>query len=373
MKGKTTAGTQASKASKSKTAASATTRYVSFNFDEIAKLKETGKDESHRGRMCLRCWRLYFELKILSDFKTGAVGTYGNQKLSYERLAQMVSIPVTKGSTGATRTIDGKEIARLLNTLTAEGLVSDVSIVDQRLTLRLPMSPIPEGNKKVTKVEHAATVTPLEQPAMLPTAATATPMTVHGDDDAAVEEDEDWFDQELTGSLGNLGTHAAATLATDTATKGCRLPTEVSAESDVSACFDKQFGLSDPSLSVLTSIKPQYPFPVLGQAEQSSAPVRAEGTDPFREGYGGSRSLNAEQIRERMRSQCRDAVWLNTSESATFFKQMAGLDVEADVLDMALAKLNADAAAIKSPAALHGALVKEQQAIRRRRANLRTY
>jgi hypothetical protein len=40
---------------------------------------------------------------------------------------------------------------------------------------------------------------------------------------------------------------------------------------------------------------------------------------------------------------------------------------------MALVKLNADATAIKSPAALFDTLVKEQQAIRRRRANLRTY
>lgn len=368
MKGKTTAGTQASKASKSKTAASATTRYVSFNFDEIAKLKETGKDESHRGRMCLRCWRLYFELKILSDFKTGSVGTYGNQKLSYERLAKMVSIPVTKGSTGATRTIDGKEIARLLDTLTAEGLVTDVSIADQRLTLRLPLSPMKAGSKDATTVEQAATVTPLEHPAMVPTAATAAPTAVDGDDD-----EDDWFDLEHSDLFGNQTTAVPATSSTTRATEGGRLPTEAPAEVAVSACFDEQFGLSDPSLSVLTSIKPQYPFSLMGQAEQSSAPVRAEGTDPFRGEYEGSRSLDAEQIRERMRSQCRDAVWLDTRDSATFFKQMSGLDVEADVLDMALAKLNADATAIKSPAALFDALVKEQQAIRRRRANLRTY
>lgn len=368
MKGKTTAGTQASKMRKSKTDEESKTHFVSFNFDEIAKLKETGKDESHRGRMCLRCWRLYFELKILSDFKTGVVGTFGNQKLSYERLAQMVSIPVTKGSTGATRTIDGKEVKRLLDTLTAEGLVTDVSIVDQRLTLRLPLSPIKAAKRDSTTVEQAATVTPLEHPAMVPTAATAAPTAVNGDDD-----EDDWLDLEHSDLFGNQTTAGAATSATTTATKGGRLPTEASAELDVSACFDKQFGLSNPSLSVLTSIKPQYPFPVLGQAEHSSAPVRAEGTDPFRGGYEGSRCLDAEQIRERMRSQCRDAVWLDTRESATFFKQMAGMEVEADVLDMALAKLNADASAMKTPAALFEALVKEQQAIRRRRANLRTY
>lgn len=368
MKGKTTAGTQASKTRKSKTDEESKTHYVSFNFDEIAKLKETGKDESQRGKMCLRCWRLYFELKILSDFKTGAVGTFGKQRLSFERLAQMVSIPVTKGSTAATRTIDGKEIKRLLDTLTAEGLVADVTIEDQRLTLRLPLSPISDDKKKATTVKQAATVTPLEQPTVVPTVPVAAPTAVHGDDD-----EDDWLDLEHSDLFGNQTTAGAATSATTTATKGGRLPTEASAELDVSACFDKQFGLSNPSLSVLTSIKPQYPFPVMGQAEQSSAPVRAEGTDPFREGSGGSRSLDAEQIRERMRSQCTDAVWLDTRDSATFFKQMASLDVEADVLDMALAKLNADATAMKTPAALFDALVKEQQAIRRRRANLRTY
>lgn len=366
MKGKTTTGTQAS--TTSKTTATASNRYVSFNFDEIAKLKEADKDESHRGKMCLRCWRLYFELKILADFKTGVVGTYGNQKLSYERLAKMVTIPVTKGSTGATRTIDGKEVKRLLDTLTAEGLVSNVSIVDQRLTLRLPLSPLKAGNKGGTTVQLAATVTPLGQPSVVSTAATAAPTAPHGD-----EEEDDWFDMEHTELFGNQSTATLATSTGSTATGGVMLPTEAPTEVAVSACFDEQFGLSDPPLSVLTSIKHQYPFPVMDQAEQSSAPVRAEGTDSFREGYEGSRSLDAEQIRERMRSQCKDAVWLDTRESATFFKQMAGMEVEADVLDMALAKLNADATAIKSPAALLAAVDKEQQAIRRRRANLRTY
>lgn len=366
MKGKTTAGKQAS--TKSKTTVAAATRYVSFNFDEIAKLKEVDKDESHRGKMCLRCWRLYFELKILADFKTGVVGTFGKQKLSYERLAQMVTIPVTKGSTGATRTIDGKEVKRLLDTLTTEGLVTDVSILEQRLTLRLPLSPMKAGSRDTTTVEQVATVTPLEQPAMVSMAATAAPMAVNGGD-----VEDDWVDVDFDDLFGNQTTALAATSAKTTATKGGRLPTEAPGEMAVSACFDEQFGLSDPSLSVLTSIKPQYTFSVMGQAEQGSAPVRAEGTDSFRKGYEGSRNLNAEQIRERMRSQCREAVWLDTRDSATFFKQMADLEVEAEVLDMALKKLNATATAIKSPAALFEFLVKEQQAIRRRRANLRSY
>lgn len=366
MKGKTAAGTQASKSSKS--TATATTRYVSFNFDEIAKLKEAEKDESQRGRMCLRCWRLYFELKILADFKTGVAGTFGKQKLSYERLAKMVTIPVTKGSTGATRTIDGKEVKRLLDTLVAEGLVTDVSIADQRLTLRLPLSPVKAIASKATAVVQSATAPQIEQPTGSPQPKTAAPMAVNDE-----EEEEDWLDADFEFHFGNQGATQSATSAAKTATEGGRLPTEVPAEMAISACFDEQFGLSDPSQSVLTSIKSQYPFPVLGQAEQSSAPVRAEGTDAFRERDEGCRSMNAEQIRERMRSQCRDAVWLDTRDSATFFKQMAGLDVEADVVDVVLAKLNADATAIKSPAALFDALVKEKQAIRRRLANLRSY
>lgn len=372
MKGKTNAGTKASKTTQSKTQAEKQTRYVSFNFDEIAKLKELDKDTTQRGKMCLRCWRLYFELKILGNFKTGVVGTYGDQRLSYERLAQMVSIPVTKGSTAATRNIDGKEVKRLLDTLTAEGLVADVTIEDQRLTLRLPLSPISGEKNKAATVKQVATSTQLEQPPVVPTVAVAALTTIHDDVDGDAEED-DWLDTDLTELFGSQSTTDVATSPGSTATNGGRLPAEGSAEMEVSACFDKQFGLSDPPPSILSSIKLQYQFPILRQAEQSSAPVRAEGTDPFREGYGGSRSVDAEQIRERMRSQCKDAVWLDTRDSATFFKQMASLDVEADVLDMALAKINADATSIKSPAALFDALVKEQRAIRRRRANLRTY
>lgn len=106
--------------------------YVSISKTEWAVLR----------RMCLRSFRLYVELKWLANFKTGVVGTFKNQQLTYEGLAEMVSLPVRQGVSASHGIVDGKEIKRLLERLEASGLVADCYHDGTKLTMTLPMSPI---------------------------------------------------------------------------------------------------------------------------------------------------------------------------------------------------------------------------------------
>ena len=119
--------------------------YISFGRMEWAALRQT----------CLRSQRLYAELKWLANFKTGVVGTFGQQKLSYEGLAQMVAIPVRQGMSASHATVDGTEIRRLLERLESLGLVADLLHDGTRLTMTLPMSPIRASKAKAVPTKTA--------------------------------------------------------------------------------------------------------------------------------------------------------------------------------------------------------------------------
>lgn len=349
---------------------STTSRYVSFNFDEIARLKETSTPEAQRGKVCLRCWRLYFELKILSDFKTGVVGEFRDQKLSYEGLAQMVTIPVTKGASTEIRHIDGKEVRRLIDVLQAAGLVTNVVNDGQRLTMRLPLSPIKNtstNNPATAAPAPAQSPVPLLQPQPVTIVEDTVSASIAPIAATAEASDDDWLEKEY-------GELIDCIVPTGAATTGSRLPTESLAETDVSACFDEQFGLSTEKPSVLTSIHHQYPISILEGSGLCPDPnsARAEGTGVGREVLGAA-AMSAEQIRESMRQHCPNALWLDHRDSAILFRQMQELDVERDVLQAAINRLTGDKTKTQTPAALFDELVYQQQAIRRRRANLRSY
>lgn len=106
--------------------------YVSISKSEWTVLRQ----------VCQRSFRLYAELKWLANFKTGVVGTFRNQQLTYEGLAEMVSLPVRQGVSASHGIVDGKEIKRLLERLEAKGLVADCFHDGTKLTMTLPMSPI---------------------------------------------------------------------------------------------------------------------------------------------------------------------------------------------------------------------------------------
>lgn len=107
--------------------------FVSYDRDETAALRQLGWRER---------W-LYMELKWKSDFTTGEVGLgpFGRERLTYERLADLMAVPPSRGR--EPDVIDGKEVARLLMRLQQVGLVGEIGRRENKgLYFVLPLSPI---------------------------------------------------------------------------------------------------------------------------------------------------------------------------------------------------------------------------------------
>jgi hypothetical protein len=136
--------------------------YVSFNRDEWAALLQLG----FRERWC------YMQMKWLANFKTGMVGNFRKQKLSYQDIAGMVTAPGVQGR--GMGGIDDTQAADFLARMQAVGLVANI---DRRATggllFELPLSPI---NRK-SAASGPATPKPIS-----PEQAPANPATFPDDD-----------------------------------------------------------------------------------------------------------------------------------------------------------------------------------------------
>lgn len=116
------------------------TEYISFTKAETKAMRTLGYKERI----------MYFELKWLSDFKTGSVGDYHRQHITYADLAALIFVPSSQGRPAVT--IDDKEASRCLSRLRDVGLVADI---EQKpgggLRLCLPQSPL---NQKAADEER---------------------------------------------------------------------------------------------------------------------------------------------------------------------------------------------------------------------------
>lgn len=110
--------------------------YVSFNRDEWTAMQKLGFRER---------WA-YMQLKWLANFKTGEVGKFGRQRLTYTGLAKLVDAPPVQGrGMGA---IDDTQARDFLQRMQAVGLVEDIATKPKGgLTFTLPLSPM-ERNKQ---------------------------------------------------------------------------------------------------------------------------------------------------------------------------------------------------------------------------------
>ena len=107
------------------------TEYISFTKAETKAMRTLGYRERN----------MYFELKWLSDFKTGWVGEYYRQRITYDDLAALIFVPSSQGRPAVS--IDDKEASRCLQRLRDAGLVADI---EQKpgggLRFSLPQSPL---------------------------------------------------------------------------------------------------------------------------------------------------------------------------------------------------------------------------------------
>ena len=105
--------------------------YMSMDREERDALRKLG----------LRERALYPELKWLANFKTGRVQHFGKRVVTYQFLADLITVPTTQGR--AADTMDAKEACRVLLKLVGAGLVGEIENDPKRgLQFTLPMSPI---------------------------------------------------------------------------------------------------------------------------------------------------------------------------------------------------------------------------------------
>ncbi|MBA2675553.1 hypothetical protein [Ramlibacter sp.] len=111
--------------------AAARDAYISFNKDEWAGLQELGFRER---------WA-YMQLKWLANFKTGMVGNFRKQRLTYQDIANLVTAPGVQGR--GMGNIDDTQAADFVGRLTGVGLlVQHPNRGNGGLLFELPLSPI---------------------------------------------------------------------------------------------------------------------------------------------------------------------------------------------------------------------------------------
>lgn len=105
--------------------------YVSLNRQELDLLAEASYEEV----------TLYITvLKKLANFKTGVIGTFQKEPLTYEDLAKLLSRPSSQGKPA--QAISRDRVRDLVLRLQTRGLVSNAQVLGKSLVMLLPLSPI---------------------------------------------------------------------------------------------------------------------------------------------------------------------------------------------------------------------------------------
>ena len=150
--------------------------YVSMDREERDILRTLG----------LRERALYPELKWLASFKTGEVKHFGKRVITFQFLADLITVPTTQGR--AADTMNAKEACRVLMRLHDAGLVGEIDNHPTKgLRFALPMSPI--CKKTALKLRQAAMADEQSQPEKLPNDAHAetakNPITMRAGEESA--------------------------------------------------------------------------------------------------------------------------------------------------------------------------------------------
>lgn len=159
--------------------------YVSLGFHELDLLQKLGWGER----------AMYLELKRMANFKTGQVGVFRSQALSWEELGRLVSVPSAQGR--AAKLVDGKEAALMVGRLEAAGLVSDQGRRENKgLTLMLPLSPIASASAVAEPAKAAQQASTSTESAVQPIAK-AQPDVQEDEETSAEVITEDWGNEHL--------------------------------------------------------------------------------------------------------------------------------------------------------------------------------
>ncbi len=200
--------------------------YISLNIDEMTRLEQAG----------FEAIALYLLFKQKANFRTGELGAFHRQKLTYAGFARAMDRPATQGR--AAVTFDSTDIKRMIVQLEALGLVAETCWDGKRLKLRLPLSPLWKGN-------DAATAAKLPRTAVSESArnADATAVSVQSPVPLSVMTSErgsiPFFNTAITTDTG--GGESAAGPSKERAAQAPRPAARTLTDEELATAFDELF------------------------------------------------------------------------------------------------------------------------------------
>ena len=275
--------------------------YVSVDRDERDILRTLG----------LRERALYPELKWLSNFQTGQVERFQRRVVTYQFLADLITVPTTQGR--AADTMNAKEACRVLIKLHEAGLVGEIhNDPVNGLQFALPMSPIYK--------EWARQARQLAQSA---------------------------------------GAHIVE-----------KLPNDASVDCGENSMVTGLCERSDPSLSVMTSSEgDQYNFhtdisniaAVHGTAAARNSVAgaflrRSDASGDAEPGANAARPLTVEAIKQRLRGSRSDFSWIDHAESGVMYRRWIASGHSPEKFEQAVCSVEADFTVEPTPRAIDSEL-----------------
>lgn len=296
--------------------------YVSMDREERDILRTLG----------LRERALYPELKWLASFKTGHVQQFGKRVVTYQFLADLITVPTTQGR--AADTMNAKEACRVLIKLHEAGLVGEIHNDPVKgLQFALPMSPISkesarkarqlaqaDGSRVVEKLPNDTTVNYVESPM-------TTGLSVGSDPALSVMTSSEGDQYDFHTDISNLAALHGTAAARDS----------------VACAFPRGLGAS-------------------GDAEH---------------GANSARPLTVEAIKQRLRGSRSGFGWIDHAESGVMYRRWVTAGHSPAKFEQAVCSVEADFTVEPTPRAIDSelrgdssrkdAMVREEQRARRRR------
>ena len=296
--------------------------YVSLDREERDILRTLG----------LRERALYPELKWLASFNTGQVQHFGKRVVTYQFLADLITVPTTQGR--AADTMNAKEACRVLMKLHDAGLVGEIENDPVKgLQFALPLSPICKESarklRQAAQLEEQLTIEKLPNEA--PDNLTANSMTTR---------------------LSKGSDHSLSVM---TISKGDQynFHTDISNLAAVHGTAAARDSVADASLKPLVET---------GANEPGGATANA---------------LTVEVIKERLRASRSEFGWIDQPESGAMFRRWVAAEHSPEKFEQAVLAVEADFSVEPTPRAIdrelrdggarRNAMLRAEQTARRRR------
>ena len=300
--------------------------YVSLNRLELDLLADASYEEV----------TLYVTiLKRMANFKTGLIGTFQKEALTYEDLAGQLSRPCSQGKPAQIITRD--RARDLVRRLESRGLASNVQVLGKTLILLLPLSPINYDSEEVPTDNAKQSKESVEKRLQ-----TSSKQNVSNADGIGLEDVLESASTVLTNTIQSHNTQSPPLENTDSRADSWVSNGGEAQESEdiIGNIFadDNTEGAYAPSIVQMDDIHPPLEWKV--KAHFDAPPFSAESIGNFLRGSG---ILHAE-----------------TTLSKSLYKRWLRAGVTYEQLEEAVEKVNGDMTVMQTPHSVDTALSQQR-------------